>query len=198
MPIEIFPHKKLHIFDLGNVLYSVDVRLTFAALQKLGMPHFDGPLSNSHAAPGDFALYCDGKITIQQFYQAIRRTCHIQASDDQIRDAWNAMLLGFRHDALQQVRQLRSQGHLVALLSNCNQLHADHVRAQYPGPGDFDSLFDRAFYSQEIHVSKPDPKAWQTVLTQMNVQPADAAFYDDSPINIRAAQALGIDSRQIP
>ena len=64
MPIDIFTDKKLQIFDLGNVLYSVDARLSFAALQRLGMPAFEGPISNSHAACGDFALYSDGKIQL--------------------------------------------------------------------------------------------------------------------------------------
>lgn len=197
MPIDIFTDKKLQIFDLGNVLYSVDARLSFAALQRLGMPAFEGPISNSHAACGDFALYSDGKISTPQFYDAVRRVCHVQATDAQIRDAWNAMLIGFRPDALQQVRQLRQSGYTVVLLSNCNDLHADIVRQQYPGPDSFDSLFDKVFFSQEIHISKPDPRAWQLVLHEMNAQPADAAFYDDSLLNVQAAQALGIASRQI-
>lgn len=197
MPINIIPDKPLQIFDLGNVLYSVDASRTMAALEALGMPHFNGPISNSHAAGGPFSLYCDGLITTPQFYDGVRQACHVNASDDQIRQAWNAMLLGFRPDAIEQVRQLRAQGHKIALLSNCNALHADEVRAQFPGPGNFDDLFDAIFFSQEIHISKPRPEAWHTVLTSMGFSATDAAFYDDSQINIDTATALGIKSQLV-
>lgn len=197
MPINIIPDKPLQIFDLGNVLYSVDASRTMAALESLGMPHFEGPISNSHAAGGPFSLYCDGLITTTQFYDGVRQACHVDASDEQILHAWNAMLLGFRPDALEQVRLLRSQGYKTALLSNCNTLHADEVRAQFPGPGNFDDLFDAIFFSQEIHISKPRPEAWHAVLTTMGFTAADAAFYDDSQINIDAAAALGIKSQLV-
>lgn len=197
MPINIIPDKPLQIFDLGNVLYAVDASRTMAALETLGMPHFDGPISNSHAAGGPFSLYCDGLISTPQFYDGVRQTCHVNATDNQIRQAWNAMLLGFRTDALDQVRQLRANGHKIALLSNCNALHADEVRAQFPDSGNFDDLFDAIFFSQEIHISKPRPEAWLTVLSTMGFNPADAAFYDDSQINIDAASALGISSQRV-
>lgn len=198
MPINIIPDKHLQIFDLGNVLYTVDARRTIDALEALGMPHLDGPVSNSHAAGGPFSLYCDGRITTQQFYDAVRQYCHVNASDSQIKQAWNAMLLGFRHDAIEQLRALRAQGHKIALLSNCNELHALRVRAEYPGGSDaFDSLFDAMFFSQEIHCSKPDPQAWRIVVDTLHVQPSDAAFYDDSQINVDAAMRLGIQSQRV-
>lgn len=198
MALEIFKDKDLHIFDLGNVLYSVDARRTFAALEALGMPHQDVKVSNSHAAGGVFSLYCDGKVSTPEFYEGVRRECLIpEASDDEIRSAWDSMLIGFRPDALAAVRHLRQKGRKVALLSNCNDLHAQACRAQYPGPGRFDDLFDGVFFSHEIGMSKPDPRTWQLVLSQMGVEASRACFYDDSDVNVGAAIALGIDSQVV-
>ncbi len=198
MALEIFEDKDLHIFDLGNVLYSVDARLTFAAFEALGMPHQDIKVSNSHAAGGVFSLYCDGKVTTEEFYDGVRRACLIpDATDQDIRQAWDAMLIGFRPGALDAVRGLRQSGRKVALLSNCNDLHAQVCRAQYPGPGSFDGLFDGVFFSHEIGMSKPDTRAWQLVLRQMGVDSTRACFYDDSDINVAAALSLGIASRVV-
>ncbi len=191
--------KKLQIFDLGNVLYKVDARRSMAALEALGMPHIDGAISNSHAAGGPFALYCDGKISTADFLKGVRQACRIpKASDDQILEAWNAMLLGFCRESILAVREARKEGSLVVLLSNCNEYHAltcrNEYRDLYPDLGSFDSLFDHVFFSQEIGMSKPDPRTWQLVLETMGVRPSDAVFYDDSEINTKAAESLGIKS----
>lgn len=196
----IVPGKRLQIFDLGNVLYKVDARLSMAAFEKLGMPHFEGPVSNSHAGGGIFSLYCDGKVTTADFIAGVRDVCHLGKADDgQIIDAWNAMLLGFCRESVMAVRRVRREGALAVLLSNCNEAHAlkcrNDFREMYPDLGSFDSLFDHVFFSQEIGVSKPKPEAWELVLDEMGVRPADAAFYDDSEINVAQARALGIDAR---
>ncbi len=195
----LLPNKRLHIFDLGNVLYKVDARRTMAALEKLGMPHLDGPVSNSHAAGGVFADYCDGKVSTPDFISGVREACRLGRADDgQIVEAWGAMLLGFCRDSVLAVREARRQGALVALLSNCNELHALRCRSEfrdmYPDLGSFDSLFDRVYFSQEIGMSKPDPRAWQLVLSDLGVRPADAAFYDDSDINVAEARRIGIEA----
>lgn len=196
----IVPGKRLQIFDLGNVLYKVDARLTMAAFEALGMPHFDGPVSNSHAAGGIFSLYCDGKVTTADFISGVREACHLGKADDgQIIQAWDAMLLGFCRESIMAVRKARRDGALVALLSNCNEAHALKCRADfremYPDLGSLDSLFDHVFFSQEIGVSKPAPEAWQLVLSEMGVRPDEAAFYDDSEVNIAQAKSMGIDAR---
>ncbi len=196
----IIPNKSLQIFDLGNVLYKVDARLTMAALEKLGMPHLDGPVSNSHAAGGVFGPYCDGLVSTADFIKGVREMCHLNpdTTDSQIVDAWNAMLIGFDRSSIEAVRAVRSQGHKVALLSNCNELHADWCRKEFtrlfPDFGSFDSQFDKVFFSQEIKMSKPNPETWQLVLSSMGVSASDAVFYDDSPINTAQAEALGIQS----
>lgn len=192
--------KRLQIFDLGNVLYKVDARLTMAAFEKLGMPRFDGPVSNSHAAGGIFSLYCDGKVSTADFISGVRDVCHLGKADDgQIIQAWDSMLLGFCRESVMAVRKARREGALVALLSNCNEAHALRCRSEfremYPDLGSFDSLFDHVFFSQEIGVSKPAPEAWQLVLDEMGVRPAEAAFYDDSEVNIAQAKSMGIDAR---
>lgn len=195
----ILPGKRLHIFDLGNVLYKVDARLTMDAFEKLGMPRLNGPVSNSHAAGGVFSLYSDGKVTTADFIAGVRKACRIPDADDgQIVKAWNSMLLGFCRESILAVRKVRKQGALVALLSNCNELHAMACRSEfrelYPDLGSFDQLFDHVFFSQEIGMSKPDPGTWQMVLADMGVSPADAAFYDDSEINVAEARRQGVES----
>ena len=191
--IQIDRSRRLQIFDLGGVIIDVDARKTLEAFGALGMPRIESKISNSHAIGGVFSQYCDGEVTTAEFIAGVRETCKIgMATDEEIRASWNAMLGGFRAEAIEQVRVLRREGYTTALLSNCNELHTEYCRAHFPGPGRLDDLFDAVFFSQEIHVSKPERRAWQIVLDHFGAKGEDAAFYDDSDINVAAACGMGI------
>jgi epoxide hydrolase-like predicted phosphatase len=53
-------------------------------------------------------------------------------------------------------------------------------------------VFDVLVYSAEVHLAKPDPRIYQLALERLGVQPQEAIFVDDFPINIEAAKALGM------
>lgn len=192
---------RLQLFDLGGVLIDVDARRTRDALLALGVPLGGAPLSNSHAAAGLLAHYCDGRISTPVFLEALRQSCKVPPSDEQLIEAWDAMLGHFRPEGLEAVAKARSDGHYVALLSNCNDLHTRRCReifeSERPGAGRFDDLFHAVFYSQVIGCSKPAPRAWRLPLALFGLQPDDCAFYDDSELNCHAAEALGLKTRRV-
>ncbi|MBQ3636117.1 MAG: HAD family phosphatase [Bacteroidales bacterium] len=200
MSLSIDKSRKLQIFDLGGVLIEVDAKKTLSELQALGFPAFDGVVSNSHAAGGIFTLYCNGLVTTDEFIAGLRSDFHISATDEQLVNAWNAMLGDFIVPNIETVRRLRSEGFTIALLSNCNELHTVECRRRFTSRfnGDsFDDLFDSVFFSQEIHKSKPELSTWQLVLDHHKASPSDAAFYDDNDTNCLAAASLGISAVQV-
>lgn len=83
----------------------------------------------------------------------------------------------------------RRMGARLALLSNAPEPLAraiDHAR--------WSRHFDHRYYSCRLGVAKPDPQAFQLVLTDLAVQPDEVLFIDDRAENTRTARDLGMHS----
>ena len=82
---------------------------------------------------------------------------------------------------------LRDQGYVTGLLTNNNL--AFEERLQDLG---LESLFDRVLVSAKIGVLKPDVTAFRVALNSLKVGTNEAIYIDDSYVNIRGAQSLGL------
>jgi putative hydrolase of the HAD superfamily len=92
------------------------------------------------------------------------------------------------HDAvLPRVEGLVGRVVLV-LLSNTNALHAAWLRRHLP----LLARFDHLLMSCEVGQVKPEPAFFQLALTRAGCAPGEAAFFDDLPEYVEAANALGI------
>ncbi|MFJ9821939.1 HAD family hydrolase [Streptomyces sp. NPDC101151] len=58
----------------------------------------------------------------------------------------------------------------------------------------FDSLVDQIVYSHEIGFVKPDPRAFESVCSSLDVRPENCLFIDDVAVNVEAAQAMGMQA----
>ena len=87
---------------------------------------------------------------------------------------------------------LRSEGILIALVSNC----ADTTRGllEYLG---MIPLVDAVVLSCEVGSAKPSPEIYVTALADLGVAAADAVFIDDLPAFCLGAQAVGVRPIQI-
>lgn len=56
------------------------------------------------------------------------------------------------------------------------------------------SYFDSIVISSFLGTSKPDSKMYNTALEELNVEPEEAVFIDDSPKNCMGAMAVGINT----
>lgn len=56
----------------------------------------------------------------------------------------------------------------------------------------FAQLVDVVLYSDEIGLAKPDPRAYQLLCAELNVEPAELAFLDNRQPNVDAAERMGI------
>jgi putative hydrolase of the HAD superfamily len=89
---------------------------------------------------------------------------------------------------LDLVSRLRRRGYYCALASN-QQPHRAHFMADQLR---YRALFDRCFFSCHMGFAKPDPRYFQTILEDLQLDPDDVIFVDDKPQNVRAASTLGI------
>lgn len=88
---------------------------------------------------------------------------------------------------IEEMQRLKEAGKELAILSDTNEQHA----AALTENGTY-APFDHLFLSHEIGMRKPNPAAFQYVLSQLGISnPATVLFIDDNPHNTAAAAELG-------
>jgi putative hydrolase of the HAD superfamily len=183
------------IFDLGGVILDVDYNLTRTAFEKLGVTHFDEMYSQANADKL-FQKLETGEITDDIFYKEFNRCTGLQLSDEEIRKAWDAMLLSFRRKSLEFLERIRPR-YKTYLLSNTNYVHIAAFKEtlhQQIGVKTLEEYFDEAFYSCEIGLRKPDAACYEWVLRNLKIEPDETLFIDDSLHNIQGAKKAGLQT----
>ena len=184
---------KTLIFDLGNVLYDIDFKKMNLAFASIGIEGFDQhfTLNKSHQLFLDLEM---GLITELAFYDGMRALTNLPLTDAQIQFAWNALLVGFRKNSIQWIKDNNTK-YNTFLYSNTNQIHHDHFIvefenkvANYP----FVSLFKTPYYSHEMHMRKPDPASFIYLLEKEGLGASETLFIDDNEPNIIAAASVGL------
>jgi len=181
------------IFDLGGVLLDIDYQNTIDAFIHLGFPNFSTFYSHLNAN-GFFEGWDTGKVTAHEFRKTLKNMHGNGVTDQQIDDAWNAMIFEFDPERLKQVLQLRSK-YKVFLLSNINEIHYDAVWTrinQLPGGVWFPDLFDKMYFSHLMGRKKPNADSYLTVLNENGLKASETVFVDDLMPNIEGAKAVGL------
>ena len=91
------------IFDLGNVLYDIDLKKMNEGFTSIGIKdietHFT--LNQSHRLFLDLEM---GFVNEQTFFDGFRALSNLPLTNDQITIAWNSLLVGFRKSSIQWVK----------------------------------------------------------------------------------------------
>lgn len=80
------------IFDLGGVLLNIDFNRTYEAFRHLGVPDLKSHFT-LYAADELFEALETGNLSEDEFCAALQEKCNPGTSFEQIRDAWNAILI---------------------------------------------------------------------------------------------------------
>ena len=171
------------LFDLGGVLIDLDIRRSLDAFGALLAPEAD----LRHAAISPQALlgghdsglidrYQTGEITTDEFIRSILSVCRPGTTPDEVITAWHAMLLGIPAERQQLLRTLADRGYSIYVLSNIRRL----------------------FFSNEIHLSKPDPRCFSLVVRETGIRPEETLYIDDLLPNIEAGRAAGFRTLHVP
>ena len=188
------------IFDLGNVIINIDPDLTIRKFKELGVVHFD-EMYTIMRQTDVFDRLDTGKISLPEFRNAIRQYTKINMTNEQIDDAWCAMLLDFPEENVALLRKLHIEGYKLYLLSNTNEMHityyTEYLRQQF-GCDLLSELFDSTFYSHEIGYRKPNREAFEYVLTAGGLKPSETLFIDDLEHNVIGARQTGIQAYHHP
>lgn len=183
------PIKNL-IFDLGGVLYQVDYQKVTDKLQALS-PHIHFSQLKQDPIFDDFEI---GKINPQEFRNAIRSLAQMpHLTDSQIDEIWNSMLIGLFPDRRALLQKLSTKYRIV-LLSNANQIHYDYIYEECKPIFD---MMQKIYFSFQIGLRKPHPEVFYYVLKEMNFQPSETLFIEDTIIHIQGAQSCGLNTLHV-
>lgn len=187
-------------FDLGGVLFNIDLPRALTSLAALGV---EVPVGKDDGKPlsglpvGEHPMFqlikeVDlGHVRREQFLQIMHQACRPDVTDEQIIDAYCTMI-SVPASRLALAKRLREK-YNVYLLSNIGDVHWDYVlrvtrEAGYP----MDECFDHCFCSFELGVSKPDPAIFQRVIEESGVVPGESLYIDDFDDNIKAGAEAGL------
>ncbi len=176
-------------FDIGGVMlpYSIPQQKQFIA-DSIGVELEDvirayrKYLPLLEIAALDTEEFWEGLISETGSTASAKETVHIW-TDHYIRE--NPVLPRMLH----LVDTLRAKGYRTGILSNIDAAHGvinlhRHI---------FDH-FDEVLLSYQVGVRKPDSAAFRLLANRLDVELEELAFVDDLPLNVDAAQALGINA----
>jgi HAD superfamily hydrolase (TIGR01509 family) len=180
------------IFDLGGVILNIDTRKTAMALEQLGVSNLQGHMSQP-ALVSFFNEYEAGKIDDNAFVAKLQSLAAEGTTEQNIVDAWNALLLDFPAERIELLRSLRKKYRLF-LLSNTNAIHYNKFQQQiYLQTGNYlEDFFEQTYYSHTMRLRKPDVACYQFVIQESKLNPAETIFLDDSEINLAGAREAGL------
>ncbi|MBV9962874.1 MAG: HAD family phosphatase [Parafilimonas sp.] len=182
------------IFDLGGVILNIDLKQSELAFAELGLGNFNEYYTLQSATPL-FQQLEAGMITPETFFNEFRRLAKIELTNEQIKVAWNALLLDFPAERIKWLKQI-SKRYNIYLLSNTNQIHYDAFINTFKKEfnEEFNGLFIKTYYSHQLGLRKPSKEIFETVLKNENLNVAETVFIDDSDANISAANAVGLQT----
>lgn len=185
---------KAIIFDLGQVLIDLTPPCCMAAFGKLGATGIEKKLASEELTEflAGFEL---GNVSINEFCGKMRNFVRPETTNRQIIDAWNSFLGEIPDYKLDTLLELRKE-YEVYLLSNTNIAHweytCDNYFNVYKGH-QLNDFFDKAYTSCELHLMKPDPVIYHTVLNDIGLKPGEVFFLDDRQDNCQSARAIGMN-----
>jgi putative hydrolase of the HAD superfamily len=176
------------VFDFGMVLTGSPDPAAHAELLRitgLSAERLDGLYwADRHA-------YDEGKLTGLEFWRKLCRDAGLSLSPAGIEELnlWDARMWTTQNPAMVSWQQrLKERGLLTGILSNMgDNVHANILR-EFAWLAGFDVLV----WSYELRLAKPDPAIYAHLLEKLGTRPEETLFLDDKPVNIEAAQALGM------
>jgi len=181
------------IFDLGAVVLNIDFQRAADEFKKLGLSDFEELYSRA-VQDKLFSDMEKGIISPSMFRKRLRKLSNIDFTDNEIDNAWNALILDFPPTRLKLIKNI-SENYRIFLLSNTNQIHYDFYQTDLRDNHNIDgleSIFEKTYFSHKLAMRKPDTDIYEFALKDADIIAEETVFIDDSEQNIEAANKLSI------
>ena len=183
------------VFDLGGVIMTIYQNEALRRFKALGLADAERHL-DPYTQTGVFGDLEEGKITAEDFRTGLSRLIGREVTNDECKHAW----LGYRKDVPQRnldtLKDLRSKGYRLILLSNTNPFMMSWALSKDfdGGKASLEDYFDSLYLSYKVGAMKPDPEFFKNLLDNEKINPAESLFVDDGPRNIESACRLGFNT----
>jgi len=185
------------IFDFGGVLLNLNMQACVSAFIRLGYDKI-GELIDHYKQKGLFLLFEEGKISTDDFFTELQKIVGLQASIEDLKQAYLSFLGDLPKHKLNLILELRKT-HKVYMLSNINQFIFEYCKKTYFETDNhvFNDYFDKAYLSFEMGVCKPDKLIFEKMIEDAEITPNQSLFLDDGVKNIETAKNLGFHTRLV-
>ncbi len=173
------------LFDIGGVLLGFDFE---PALERL-RGSCDRPPEDSREQMDALKIeYECGRIGRRDFVRMGRELLGHHGGDAEFERIWQQIF--FPNTPMHRLVERLSAQYPVFLLSNTNDLHLEHILAEYP----VFRLFPKGVFSHLAGVMKPDPEIYRIAESELELDPLRPIFIDDLSQNIGAARQHGFQT----
>ncbi|WP_394159499.1 HAD family hydrolase [Galactobacter valiniphilus] len=169
------------LFDLDGVLRHFDAGFVASIEREHGLTA--GALDAAAFEPALLHAVTTGAVTRSAWVRAVGEA----VGNPEAGEAWGRQPFSADEAMLELADELRAQGILVAILTN----GTDTIDEELAGSG-IAARVDRVFNSASIGAAKPDPAAFEHVLTALELEPTEVFFTDDSQHKLDGATRLGM------
>jgi putative hydrolase of the HAD superfamily len=178
---------KVILFDLGGVLLKLRDPISTFELD-IDESEF---LTTWITSPSVRALE-SGQIDGVEFAQRIVQEMKLPMEWRELLRRFDDWPDGFYPKATDLIERVASR-YTCAILSNTNPVHWEKADVEKH----FGDSFDRCFLSYESGLLKPDQASFLQVVETYACLPQEILFFDDNPVNVRAARKEGFASVRI-
>ncbi|MBI4649564.1 MAG: HAD family phosphatase [Bacteroidia bacterium] len=192
--MEISGNIKNIIFDFGGVIIDLDMERSFCAFKALGVPGFE-IIKNQMSNRKLIISLEKGEITPEVFRNELRKLAGKQIPDNALNKAWNALLLDIPHERIALLEKLKKK-YRIFLMSNSNKIHYDYYVSRLKevhGYAHFEEIFEKAYFSFNTGLYKPDIKFYDLLVSEQNLIPFETLFIDDTLQNTESANKAGLN-----
>ena len=186
------------VFDFGGVVIRTPFEMASGLERRLGLAPGTIDLSGPFDPDTDplWRRFRAGEFTELGYWQrqADLHAEMVGAGPDRLRSLMDALFDAprdevLRPDTWELRRSILAAGFRVAALTNdLSRFHDPAWIERMDVLDKFDPFVDLS----NTGILKPDPRGYQRVLDALNLEPDQALFVDDQPVNIAGAQSVGM------
>jgi epoxide hydrolase-like predicted phosphatase len=173
------------LFDLGGVILRTEHQAPREHLaERLNMTYED--LDKAVFASETSRLASVGKLSTEQHWAALMKRLGLPSGEAE--QVYGEFFAGdvLDHQLIDFIRSLRPACR-TGLISNGWPDLRDYIRRS-----GFLDAFDTLIISAEVGLMKPDPKIYELALRTLDVPASHSVLVDDTPVNVEAANELGM------
>ena len=181
------------VFDLGGVIVTLERDVAVNRFKEAGLKNAE-ELLNAYHQRGIFLELEEGKLSKEEFYDAVRKEAGTFISNETIDYGWMGFLKELPEEKLTMLEDLKKKGYRLYLLSNTNPVIMSWAfsPAFSPQGKSINEFFDKLHLSYQIGITKPHPEIFRYMFSDSGMIPFETLFIDDGIANVEAGKKFGM------